>query len=183
MRKAFFTLFTLVLVLSMFACGGEKYKCDECGEVFDSEEALNEHVKEAHGEAEVTEPAEGTTEKPAEGAADVVAMKEDFKAVFDDVNEYMETHNQSNTSAGELSAAYADFATAFADMKEKYEGAAPADADKAEYDKTLELMGKAETSMSKYSDGIEKGVPDGIALSLEGATLWDEVKNEFGGGV
>jgi hypothetical protein len=183
MRKPFFTLLILVLVLSLFACGGEKYKCDKCGKVFDSEEALNEHVKEAHGEAEVTEPAEGTTEEPTEGAADVVAMKEDFKAVFGDVNKYMETHNQSNTSAGELSTAYADFATAFAGMKAKYDAVTPAEADKAEYDKMVGLMGKAETSMSKYSDGIKKGVPDGIALSLEGATLWDEVKNEFGGGV
>lgn len=183
MRKVYLTLIMFVLILSMFACGGEKYTCDECGKVFDSEEALNEHVKEAHGETEVTEPAEGTTDEPAEGAADVVAMKEDFKTVFDDVNKYMETHNQSNTSAGELSTAYADFATAFAEMKEKYEATAPAETDKAEYGKTLGLMGKAETSMSKYSDGIKKGVPDGIALSLEGATLWDEVKNEFGDGV
>ena len=109
--------------------------------------------------------------------------KEDFKEVFDEVNGYMETHNQSNTDADELSAAYSDFAAAFAEMKEVYETAEPAEEDEAEYDKMFALMEKAETSMSKYSDGIAKGVPEGIQLSLEGATLWDEVRNEFGGAV
>jgi hypothetical protein len=183
MRKIFIITLVFVLAVLMFACGGEEYKCEECGEVFDSEEALNEHIAEAHGEAEVTEPAEETAVEPAEGAADVVAMKGDFKTVFDDVNEYMETHNQSNTGADELSAAYGDFAAAFTEMKEKYGTVEPAGPDKTEYEKMLGLMDKAATSMSKYSEGIAKGIPDGIALSLEGATLWDEVKNEFGGAV
>jgi hypothetical protein len=95
----------------------------------------------------------------------------------------METHNQSNTGADELSAAYNGFAVVFGEMKEEYEAVEAAEKDKAEYDKMFALMGKAETSMSKYSDGIAKGIPEGIQLSLEGATLWDEVKNEFAGAV
>jgi|GEM_PF-2024185 len=183
MRNLFIIPLTFALVLAMFACGGGEYKCEECGEVFDSEEALNEHIKEAHGETEVAEPTEEATEEPTGETADIAAMKEDFKEVFDDVNGYMETHNQGNTGADELSAAYGDFAATFAEMKEEYEAAEPAEKDKAEYDKMLALMGKAETSMSKYSDGIAKGVPDGIQLSLEGATLWDDIKNEFAGAV
>lgn len=181
MRKLLFISLASVLVLAILGCGGGEYKCEECGEVFDSEEALNEHIGEAHGETEVAEPTDESTEEPTEEAVDVAMMKDDFKEVFDDVNEYMETHNQSNTGAGELSAAYGDFATAFGEMKEEYETVGPAEKDKIEYDKILALMGKAETSMSKYSEGIAKGVPEGIQLSLEGATLWDEVKNEFGG--
>jgi len=177
MRKLLFMSLTFVLALAMFACGGKDYECDECGEVFDSEEALNEHIDEVHGETEVAEP----TEEPSEKGADVTAMKEDFKETFDDVNEYMETHNQSNTGADELAATYGDFAAAFAEMKEEYEAVGPTGKDKAEYDKMLALMGKAEKSMSKYSEGIAKGVPEGIQISLEGATLWDEVRKEFGG--
>lgn len=181
MREIFILTLAFVLPVLMLACGGgEEYECEECGEVFDSEETLNEHIAETHGEAEVTEPTEETTKEPVE-TADPSTMKEDFKAVFDDVNKYMETHNQSNTGADELSAAYGGFAAAFAELKEKYGGVEPADPDKTEYEKMLGLMDKAAASMSKYSEGIAKGVPDGIQLSLEGATLWDEVKNEFGG--
>ncbi len=183
MRKAFFIILAFGLVIAMFACGGAKeYKCPECGEVFESKEALDEHVAEAHTAEETVEPTdEAGEEEPAEETADVAAMKEEFKAVFNDVNNYMETHNQGNTGPDGLSAAYGDFAAAFAEMNEKFGVIEPTEVEKAEYDKILGLMDKAATSMSKYSEGIAKGVPDGLQLSLEGATLWDEVKKDFAG--
>lgn len=181
MKTILAVTFALGLALAFYACGGKEYKCEECGETFATKEALKEHVMEVHARGGAGEPTEETLEEPTEATADLAGIKAEFKSAFDEVNRYMETHNQSNTSADALSAAYSGFAGKFGDMKAKYETVKTSEKDKAEYDRMIALMAKASDSMSKYSEGIKKGIPDGIALSLEGATLWDEVKKDFGG--
>ena len=166
MRKlTWLTLISIAfLSLLIFGCGPK-----ETEEI--SEDATEETVEEIEEIEEITED---------EVAVDIEGMTAGIKAIVEEVNEYMTSHNMGNTDKGELADAYLGYVGKFEDLKTAYSVATPTDKQKESFDKLMGIVDTAIDAMAKYSEGAKAAGMDAMKISMEAASKWQEVNTFFG---
>jgi uncharacterized phage infection (PIP) family protein YhgE len=155
-----------VLSLAIFGCGPKETE----------EEVTEEATEEA-----TEETAEDTEEATEEGVAvNIEEMTAEIKAVVEEVNDYKSNHNMGNTDKSEFAGAFSGYVEKFEDLKTVYSVSTPTDEQKDTFEKLMGVLDTAIDAMSKSSEGAKAGIPDGLPLSMDGATKWQEVNEFFG---
>jgi hypothetical protein len=157
---------SITVSLTLFGCGPKE-----------TEEDVTEEVTEEATE-EVAEDTEETAED--EVAVDIEEMTAEIKAVVEEVNDYKSSHNMGNTDKDEFASAYSGFTEKFEDLKTVYSVSTPTDDQKEAFEELMGILDTAIDAMSKSSEGAKAGIPDGLPLSMDGATKWQEVNDFFG---
>ncbi|MCP4228791.1 MAG: hypothetical protein GY771_01400 [bacterium] len=158
----FILVFLAVVSLALFGCGPKET----------DEEATEEATEDT------TDETEEATED--EAAVDIEEMTAEIKTVVEEANDYMSTHNMGNTDKAELSKAYFGYVEKFEELKTVYSVSTPTDKQKEGFDKLVGVLDNAIDAMSKYSEGAKATGMDGMKISMEAATKWQEVNKFFG---
>lgn len=167
MEKTTWLMLVTIAFLSLviFGCGPKE--TDEVTEEITEEttEEITEETEEDIGE---------------EAAVDIEEMTAEIKAVVEEVNGYMSSHNMGNTDKGELADAYFGYLEEFEELKTMYSVATPTEDQKESFDKLMDILDTAADAMSKYSEGAKATGMDAMKISMEAASEWQKVNSFFG---
>ncbi len=165
-RTTWLMLATIAMLsLVFFGCGPKE--TDEVTE--DTTEEITEEVTE-----------ETEEDMGEESAVDIEEMTGEIKAIVEEVNDYMSSHNMGNTDKRELADAYFGYLEKFEELKTNYSAVTPTDDQKESFDKLMDILDTATDAMSKYSEGAKATGMDAMKISMEAASEWQEVNTFFG---
>ncbi len=155
----------IIFSLAIFGCGPKE---------------TDEEVTEEATEETTEDTSEETVDATEEDGVNIEEITAEIKTAVSEVNDYMSSHNMGNTDKGELSDAYFGYLEKFEGLKTTYSVATPTDEQKESFDKLIDVLDAAIDAMSKYSEGAKASGMDGMTISMEAASKWQEVNKFFG---